>query len=123
MSLDVPLLAGVSDNDKRRWQIAAARALAEILKRAERQKLRPIEWRLNGGLHVNGFVHATYYGNVEKDVIAAFKQWCDLLCLTADPEVSKSGGGIYLVGRHDNWRPKPSQTGAKVSVIAQTFAL
>lgn len=117
------MLDEVSDNDKRRWQKAAARAVAEILLRAEKQKLKPIEWRLTGGLHVAGFVHSTEYGNVEADVVAVFHKWCDLLCLTPDAQVGKSGGGIYLVGRHDNWRPKPHLTGARVTVTAQTFHL
>lgn len=118
-----PLLGNVTDNDRRRWQIAAQRALTEILARASRQRLKPIEWRLSGGLHVTGLLHSTDYGNVEKDVQAAFDKWVALLCLTPDPSVGKSGGGIYLVGRHDCWRPRPGQTGARVSVIAQTFAL
>lgn len=117
------LLGEVSDRDRRRWQMAAARALAEILKRADRQKLKPIDWTLGGSLQLVGNLNSSDYGNVEKNVVDAFTRWADLLCLTCDPPEKKSGGGIYLVGRHDNWRPSPKLTGARVTVIAQTFAL
>jgi len=117
------LLDDVSDRDRRRWQMAAARALTEILKRADRQKLKPIDWTMGGSSRLVGNLTATDYGNVEKNVTAAFTRWADLLCLTCDKLAMKSGGGIYLVGRHDNWRPSPKVTGARITVIAQTFAL
>lgn len=117
------LLGDVSDIDRRRWQMAACRALTEILKRASNRKLKPIDWHVKPNLSLVGHVSSSDYGNVEKDVTAAFDQWCDLLGLTVDGRVTKSGGGIYLVGQHDNWRPKPDLTGARVTVIAETFQL
>lgn len=121
--VDIPLIENVSDNDLRRWQAVACRALAEILRRAEKQKLKPIDWRLPGGLYVVGTIHATAHGNIEQAVTDAFKNWCQLLCLTAAGPVNKSGGGLYLAGKHENWRPKPDVTGVHVTVIAQTFTL
>jgi len=117
------LLGDVSDRDRRRWQAAAARALSEILKRADKQKLKPIAWTLGGGLQLVGTLNSTDYGNVEKTVGDAFARWADLLCLTCEDPVQKSGGGIYLIGRHDNWRPSPKVTGARVTIIAQTFTI
>lgn len=117
------LLGAISDNDLRRWQLTGARALVEILNRASKAKLKPIEWRLLTTTRVAGYIHATDYGNVQESVLDAFGAWCQLLTLTADDVVKKSGGGIYVVGHHGNWRPKPNQTGARVSVTAQTFQL
>jgi hypothetical protein len=113
----------VSDIDKRRRQRAAVRALTEILKRADKAKLKPIDWRLPGGLHVVGNIHSSTHGNVDQAVVDAFKSWCQLLCLTAADPVEKSGGGIYLAGTHTTWRPKPDVTGVQLTVIAQTFRL
>jgi len=113
----------ISDNDLRRWQLTGARVLVEILNRATKAKLKPIEWRLTSATRVAGYINATDYGNVQESVIDAFGSWCQLLTLTADDVVKKSGGGIYVVGHHGNWRPKPNQTGARVSVTAQTFQL
>lgn len=120
---DTSLLGAVSDNDRRRWQLAAARALTHILKRAEKAKLKPIHWTLGGGLALVGNLSATDYGNIDRNVAEAFDRWAKLLCLKRDEPLTKSGGGLYLVGRHDNWRPRSDWTGARVSVIAQTFAL
>lgn len=117
------LVATVAERDRRRWQRAATRALTEILARADRAKLAPIEWRLTGSLHVAGYIHSREHGNIEQSVLDVFARWVGLLCLTAAPPEAKSGGGIYLVGRHDCWRPKPDQTGAIVTVTAQTFKL
>jgi hypothetical protein len=118
---DGPLLGPIADIDRRRWQIAGSRALAEILKRADKRKLKPLTWHL--GTSLVGHVDATDHGNIDKAVTAAFQQWCDLLNLTPDKPVEKSGGGLYLAGRHDCWRPKPNLSGARVTVIAQTFKL
>lgn len=119
--IDTSLLPPVSDIDRRRWQMAAIRALTEILKRADKAKLKPLTW--HASTSVVGHMNATDHGNIDEAVSDVFGQWCDLLHLTAEPTVRKSGGGIYLVGRHDNWRPKPNLTGSRVTVIAQTFKL
>ena len=118
---DGPLLGPVSDIDRRRWQLAATRALAEILKRADKRKLKPITWTV--GTSLMGNLETTDYGNLDDVVTAAFGKWCDLLGLTPDDPVTKSGGGLYLVGRHSNWRPRSDRSGSRVTVIAQTFKL
>lgn len=116
-----PLLGPISDIDRRRWQMAAGRALAEILKRADKRKLKPITWTV--GTRLMGNLDATDYGNVDDFVADAFGKWVDLLGLTPDEPVIKSGGGLYLVGRHTNWRPRADRSGSSVTVIGQTFKL
>jgi hypothetical protein len=120
-SLDDSLLGPVADADRRRWQMASSRALGEILKRADKRKLKPLTWHL--GTALVGHVNATDYGNIDQAVTAVFGQWCELLHLTADEPVAKSGGGLYLAGRHTCWRPRPNLTGCRITVIAQTFKL
>ncbi|MFI9163453.1 hypothetical protein [Kitasatospora aureofaciens] len=85
----------VTEQEKTRWQLKGAKALAELLNNAFHEKLPAIDWRLATGSALIGEIQ--HPGVTPAQKREQFDAWTLYLGGTAEPEVTTAGGRTTLL--------------------------